>query len=148
AGGNYTIAGLEPGTYTVREVPQTGWVQSAPAAPAFTVDLDAGSDVTGIDFGNFRPVTLSGQKFHDLNGNGVKDPGEPGLAGWTVFLDLNNNGVLDPGEPSALTNAQGNYTIANVNPGTVVLREVLQPNWVTTLPAEGSYTLTVVSDQN
>ena len=23
-------------------------------------------------------------KFHDLNANGAKDAGEPGLAGWTI----------------------------------------------------------------
>ena len=33
-----------------------------------------------------------------MNGNGVKDPGEPGLSGWTVYLDANANGQLDPGE--------------------------------------------------
>src|SRR5262249_33921064 len=146
--GTYTIAGLEPGTYTVREVPQPGWVQSAPALPAYTVDLEAGRDVTGFDFGNFRPVALSGLKFHDLNGDGVRQANEPGLPGWTVFVDLNDNGVLDPGEPSAVTNAQGNYTISNVSPGTVVLRAVLQPNWAPTLPPGGAYTLTVVSGQN
>jgi hypothetical protein len=148
AGGNYTIAGLEAGTYTVREVPQAGWSQSAPAGGSYTITLGAGNDTTGLDFGNFRPVTLSGQAFHDVNGNGIKDPGEPLLAAWTVFADLNNNGVLDPGEPSAVTNAQGNFTVANVPPGTVVLRQVVQPNWVPTLPVGGAYTLTVISNQN
>src|SRR2546422_8619336 len=39
-------------------------------------------------------------KFNDLNGNGVKDPGEPGLSGWTIraYVDGNGNGMLDAGE--------------------------------------------------
>jgi hypothetical protein len=30
--------------------------------------------------------SISGQKFEDLNGNGTKDTGEPGLQGWTITL--------------------------------------------------------------
>ena len=39
-------------------------------------------------------------KFHDLNADGVKDAGEPGLAGWTInaYADANSNGILDVGE--------------------------------------------------
>ena len=37
------------------------------------------------------------------DGDGVQDPSEPGLGGWTVFGDVNDNGVLDPGEPSTVT---------------------------------------------
>jgi protocatechuate 3,4-dioxygenase beta subunit len=149
ADGSYTIAGLEPGTYTVREVPMSGWVQSAPAAPPFyTVSLGTGEAAAGIDFGDYQPVTLSGQVFHDLNGNGTHDPGEPGLAGWTVYVDVTGSGVFDPSDPHAVTDAQGHYSIANVTPGAVVLAEVVKPNWAATLPDSGSYTLVVVSNVN
>ncbi|MEN9211986.1 MAG: hypothetical protein Q6K35_04135, partial [Thermostichus sp. DG02_4_bins_136] len=43
---------------------------------------------------------IEGSHFDDLNGNGLRDPGEPGLPGILTFLDLNGNGRLDPGEPS------------------------------------------------
>ncbi len=39
-----------------------------------------------LDFGNYRPVSISGRKFEDLDGDGVKDAGEPGLVGWTIEL--------------------------------------------------------------
>jgi hypothetical protein len=149
ADGSYTIAGLEPGTYTVREMPQPAWVQSFPTEQSFyTVMLGQDDVATGIDFGNYRPVTLSGQVFHDVNGNGVKDPGEAGLAGWTVFVDQIGNGVFDPSDPHAVSDAQGNYTIADIKPGTVVLGEVLQPNWAVTLPSSGFYTFDAVSNMN
>src|SRR5258707_12738010 len=45
------------------------------------------------------PGEKSGVKFNDLNANGVQDPGEPGLAGWTIYAynDTNKNGGLDSG---------------------------------------------------
>ena len=38
---------------------------------------------------------ISGQVFNDLNSNGVKDPGEGTLPGWTLYVDQNNNGIYD-----------------------------------------------------
>ena len=81
--------------------------------------------------------TIRGAKFHDFDRDGARDPGEPGLAGWQVYLDANNNGALDAGEPTALTNADGNYEFTNVVPGTHVVREVVQPGWVATRPGAG-----------
>ena len=52
-------------------------------------------------FGSGAPNQLDffagGSVFDDLNGNGTKDPGEAGLANWTIFADQNFNGVLDSG---------------------------------------------------
>src|SRR5262245_51928311 len=56
-------------------------------------------------------VTVAGTEFEDVNANGVRDVGEAGAAGWTVFADLDNNGVLGPGEPFAVTDAAGNYRL-------------------------------------
>ncbi len=52
--------------------------------------------ITIID-GGPAPTGISGTKFHDENGNGVFDAGEPGLEGWTIrlFTDDNDNDVLD-----------------------------------------------------
>jgi hypothetical protein len=47
------------------------------------------------NFGNWTTATKSGIKFHDLNANGVKDEGEPGLAGWTIYVDYDDDG--EPG---------------------------------------------------
>jgi len=48
--------------------------------------------VTGRAFGNVKEATIEGVKWHDLDGDGVKDPDEPGLAGWTIFVDRNGSG--------------------------------------------------------
>src|SRR5262249_48605998 len=44
------------------------------------------------------PAHLSGVVFFDHNGNGVKDVGDQGLSGRTVYLDVNNDKLLDVGE--------------------------------------------------
>jgi SdrD B-like protein/uncharacterized protein DUF4214 len=73
-----------------------------------------------------RRVDISGQKFHDLNGDGVKDPCEPGLEGWTIFLDMDADGVLDDQEPRTTTDINGNFTFAGLPLGKYRVREVQQ----------------------
>lgn len=53
--GFYVIPNLPPGTYTVKEVNQPGWVQSYPAGGSHTVIIAAGQVVGDINFGNIKP---------------------------------------------------------------------------------------------
>jgi hypothetical protein len=144
ANGDYTFANLAPGTYRVREAAQAELMQTTPNPADIT--LGSGQDVTGVNFGDFRLISISGSKFNDLNGNGVRDPGEPGLAGITVFLDTNNNGILDPGERFTTTDANGNFTFANVGPGTYRVREAQQPGLLQITPVPAP--ITTSSGQN
>ena len=86
-------------------------------------------DVTPVITGEIR-----GAKFDDLDGNGMRGPGEPGLAGWTVFLDDNADGLLDPGEASTVTNASGDYAFIELPAGTYAVAEVPQIGWRQTAP--------------
>ncbi|MDV3256199.1 MAG: hypothetical protein LOX97_00100, partial [Sphingomonas sp.] len=71
-------------------------------------------------------VTLTGTKFEDLDGDGIKDPGEGPIEGVTIFIDANQNGMLDVGERTTLTDAEGNYTFHGVATGqTVWIDEVV-----------------------
>jgi uncharacterized delta-60 repeat protein len=132
ANGDFTFAGLGPGSYTVRQVIVNGWSQST-VNPA-SVTLTSGGNVASLLFGNFQGAGIHGQLFEDTNGNGTKDTGDPGLAGWTVFLDQNGNNVLDPGEPSVTTDAGGNYSFTALRPGTYTVREVVPSVWIQTTP--------------
>src|SRR5438094_597516 len=129
--GAYAFLNVAPGTHAVREVVQAGWIQTAPLGGAYAVTVGEGQVVSGRDFGNFELGTISGVKFEDLDGDGIRDTGEPGLAGWTIQLDLNNDGSVDA---TAVTNSSGAYTFTNLTPGTHAVREVGQAGWVQTTP--------------
>ncbi|MFM6834040.1 MAG: S8 family serine peptidase, partial [Dolichospermum sp.] len=77
---------------------------------------------------------IRGMKWHDIDGNGVKDAGETGLAGWTIYLDTNTNGQLDNGEISTITDTNGNYQFTNLRPGIYTIAEVQQTGWKQTFP--------------
>src|SRR5206468_1727294 len=109
-------------------------------------NIPPGGTVVGADFGNQQiPSTIYGTKWNDLNGNGVQDGGEPGLAGWTIFDDINGDGILDNGEPSAVTGQvipqlPGYYVITGVPTGQLIIREVAQAGWQQTWPIANSGT--------
>jgi len=52
ADGQYTFSNLRPGEYAIREVNQTGWIQTSPTTP-YALNLKAGEKLTGINFGNY-----------------------------------------------------------------------------------------------
>jgi LPXTG-site transpeptidase (sortase) family protein len=75
-------------------------------------------------------ATIGDRVWNDVNGNGVQDPGEPGIQNVRVFIDLDNDDSYDVGEPTDLTNSSGNYSIAGLSAGTYSVRIDM-----TTLPA-------------
>ncbi|MDB5319040.1 MAG: cya 2, partial [Phycisphaerales bacterium] len=81
-------------------------------------------------------AAISGAKFNDFNNNGVRDSGDTGVSGWTLFLDTNGNGQLDAGETSTITDAEGNYGFSGLVPGTYSVAEVNQSPWFPTTPRQ------------
>ena len=101
AGGTYTISGIMPGTCTCARSRRPAGPARSRARASTRRRSSAGDDLTGNDFGNWTTATKTGMKFNDLDADGVRDAGEPGLAGWTIYVDYDNDSVLDAGEPSA-----------------------------------------------
>ena len=95
------------------------------------------------NFGNFKP-DISGYKWHDLDYSGYWDKDEhEGLKGWRIELyhDINGNGILDAGEPLVdWTTTQwdgqrhGAFWFAGLSPGDYILREVIPDRWEQTYP--------------
>ena len=81
--GDYSLFGLAAGTHTLTLVLPDGWVQTYPAgALPHSVALAEGEIAADRDFGTLLPsATIRGTKWNDLDGDGVPDEGEPGIAG-------------------------------------------------------------------
>jgi large repetitive protein len=135
ANGNYSLA-LAVGTFRVVALPPSGFGTAA-NAKSVTVGTTAPSNV---NFGFTRVTSdITGTKWADIDGNGLKDTGEPGIAGVYIYLDLDGDDRIDIGEPRSITDANGNYTINFPGPGTYTIREVVDPGFVQTFPASGEH---------
>ena len=80
----------------MRAAGEPGWVCTDCSA---TQVLTSGEQA-GEDFGRYEPVTIAGTVYEDLDGDGARDPGEPGLSGRQVYFDADDDDVADIGEPS------------------------------------------------
>jgi uncharacterized repeat protein (TIGR01451 family) len=139
ANGNYSFTNLNPGNYSVREVPPDGTSCTFPGGTDATCEynftpLGSGIDSTGNNFGNAAPGSITGTKFEDLNANGTKDGSDSGLGGVIIYVDANNNNALDPGEAQTTTAADGTWTLTDIPAGTRTVREVEPTNYTCTAP--------------
>jgi hypothetical protein len=113
--GRFTIPNVPAGTYTL-----TWW----DADLNYILDLiqvTVGPGET-VDMG-ILPLTgwwtyLEGYVFNDVNRNGVMDPGEPGLANYTLTVRKRENSLMDRGGTVVTTDASGRYEIVNAYPMT------------------------------
>ena len=139
--GAYLLTNLGPGNAVVRQEAQAGWGQTKPSSGKYEVAMTSGLLAEQRDFGVVELGSLSGIKFEDIDGDSVRDAGEPGLPGWTIFIDANANGLLDAGETSAVTDETGQYRFAGLLPGAYIVAEVAQDGWLQTSPrSQGALT--------
>jgi uncharacterized repeat protein (TIGR01451 family) len=122
-------------------VPVSSFAGADFATDFITLYADFGSPGTDYaandgfeEFNTEKVSTINGVKFNDTDGDGVKDAGEAGLAGWTIFIDTDKDGVLDADERSTVTDANGAFQFAGVGTSleSVQIDEVLQAGWVQT----------------
>ncbi len=137
ASGNAIFTPLAAGTYRAVETMQSGWQASTPNPSAqIVLPLDG---VGQIDFGNFRLPAIKIWKFHDLNGNGVKDANEPTLDGWEMNIQPAINGI------GSCTTVGGFCAFQNLSVGAYVVTETMQPGWSTTTGASQTINVTANS---
>ncbi|HTL30328.1 MAG TPA: SdrD B-like domain-containing protein [Tepidisphaeraceae bacterium] len=158
ASGLYTLSNLSAGSYKIRQILQSGWIQTTPANNyGWTITLASNQQLTGKNFGtkqsdvNPPPPSggsISGTVFNDLDGDRVKDTNELGVANITVYNDANNNSKLDTGEKTTITDASGLYSLTGLSSGSYKIRQILQSGWVQTTPTNNyGWTITLASNE-
>lgn len=153
ADGRYFFPDLQVGTYDVREIVPPGWEVAPTFSEVVSVVVNSGQTSVAPDFVNFdslasAPGSIAGEVWDDRNGNGIREAGDTGLSGRTVYIDVNLNGMLDAGEPETVTGATGAYAFSGVSPGSITIRAVAQAGWTPTTPVTNSRTVTLRGGQN
>jgi protocatechuate 3,4-dioxygenase beta subunit len=136
ADGSYLFTGLPPGDYAVQfEIPDT-YVFTPPSnlnmdilngpivMPDYASDLNTETGITpshSLESGDidmtydaaiYRPVSISGVTWHDVNANGILDEGEQGLEGSTVVLHNDDGEVVG----MVITGTDGTYSFDGLPP--------------------------------
>ena len=90
ASGLYRFDNLLPGSYTVTVSTATGDLSgdelSTTGGDSQTVTLSSGESDVSLDFGYAELAAIGDRLFRDLNGNGVQDAGEPGIADVDITI--------------------------------------------------------------
>src|SRR5690606_11362519 len=90
------------------------------------VTLAAAEDRTVNFAARFRPGEIHGVHFDDSDQDGIRDAGEAGIEGTTIFIDLDRDDIYDEGvEPSTYTGAGGEYSFTGMEPGAYVVRTIV-----------------------
>ncbi len=90
----------------------------------------------------WNPGSISGLKWRDINGDGIKQTDEPGVANWTI-------NISGPINTSTTTNSNGEYTFYYLPVGTYTITETQQTEWTQTYPpALGSYEVEITAGAN
>ncbi|MFO1502612.1 MAG: SdrD B-like domain-containing protein [Steroidobacteraceae bacterium] len=147
ADGSYLFAGVPAGNYTVVETQPAGYGSSATSPDSVAVVVP----VAGAATANFADTlsTLAGSVYVDLNGNGARDAGEPGISAVTVRL-AGTDAAGAVVNRTAATDATGNFLFVDVltpSGAGYTLSEPTQPaGWADGLDAAGSAGGAVAND--
>lgn len=137
ASGVYQFRGLAPGRFGVHFTLPSGYeftqstnfeLMSADTLLLNDIDSDAHAETgatslvgvssgdvrVDIDAGVYRPASVEGIVWHDLNANGIRESSEPGLEGVVILLFNGSGEHIDV----ATTDIFGRYSIGGLAPGT------------------------------
>ncbi|PIE31293.1 MAG: hypothetical protein CSA55_06040, partial [Ilumatobacter coccineus] len=141
ANGNYLFDELQAASYTITVNPAT---LPAGTTPSYDLDgitnnpdgsavytLTAGEHTDRVDFGYTGAGSIGDTIWSDLNGDGVQDAGESGLAGVAVTITGDLDGDGDASDTlTVTTDTDGNYLFDHLLAGDYTI--TVDPN---TLPA-------------
>ncbi|MDB5335032.1 MAG: repeat-associated core domain protein [Planctomycetaceae bacterium] len=89
---------------------------------------------------------IHGTVFEDVDSDGIRDNGEPALAGYRVYVDANLNGQRDGNELSTTTSSDGTYALSGLATGSYRVRVETPSADQILVPASGFHNVTLNSD--
>jgi uncharacterized repeat protein (TIGR01451 family) len=116
------------GTVVPAVIPNCASVTGGAGATGAPEDVNPQNDRSCIESPVVKAGTLCIVKFNDLDGDGVRDPGEPLLANWTFTITA-PDGTNHP----VTTDADGRIC-RDVPPGAYTVTETTQAGWTLTAP--------------
>ncbi len=123
--GSYSFTDIPAGAYIVRETDPEGYVSTTGNTVPINLTAEGGASA---NFGDQKNGTVSGTVFHDINGDGIQNSGEPGIAGVTVELrDIDGNIVA-----TILTDSSGSYIFTEIPAGAYIVKETDPEGFVST----------------
>ncbi|GAA2658384.1 conserved repeat domain-containing protein [Actinosynnema pretiosum] len=130
--GSYSFTGLVPGAYTVVESQPNGYGDGPDTAGSAGGGTDVNDQINGIVLGSDTRATgydftdtrgsIAGSVYEDVNGNGARDSGEPGIGSVQVTL-TGTDALGRPVSTTVLTDPAGGYTFTGVVGGTYTVTE-------------------------
>jgi protocatechuate 3,4-dioxygenase beta subunit len=140
ADGSYQFENLAPGNYQIVPEALSGgaaYTVTTPIAVTITNSGAPGGVFANRNLGVSATSTLSGFVYVDANNNGIKDPGERGIAGVEIRLNgvqANSDGVFR----TTTTGPDGSYRFENILPGVYSVLETQPANFLDGLDTAGT----------
>ena len=124
--GSYIFDRLIGGSYSIRQAQPVLFTDGLDSAGSeggrvgndriFGIVLGGGKHGVGYNFGEIGRSSVEGTVYNDRNNNGLREPGEPGIASAIVRL-LGTSDRRAPVDLRTLTDATGRYRFENLRPG-------------------------------
>ena len=104
----------------------------------FIIGLRSNDNEIEIDAGFYEAGSIQGVVFEDCNGNGIREPGDALLSGWTVQITTSTGGpvtdIFGMIVPNVLTDGSGAYIFEDLPPGEYIIVWTLMGGYDWTLP--------------
>ncbi len=138
--GSYSFTNNCAGSYRVVETQPAGWVSVGSSSPTGVLtSSDVISDLVMLggdasvnnDFSEARPMSLSGNVYHDVNDNGLFDDGATGISGVRIEVQRETGVGQPPAAPIVtFTLGDGSWSVSGLIPGSYTVHEFQPSPWL------------------
>ncbi len=145
--GRFGFANLRPGNYALTQTQPTGYGDGAEVAGSTGGEAAVDDQISGINLGTatddsgyeFNEVTsaVSGEIFHDLDGDGTRTPDESGISGVPITL-TGTDDLGDAVSRSSQSDSDGTFSFAGLLSGSYSVSAAQPPGFADGTETAGS----------